>query len=103
MNIIKWLAPSLSAVTGKALIEVESGEVADIERMLVLIDGDSVGHFGLRAELVSTKEPPEIIPARYGGKPIGAGYYDVRPQFGYGTASYMKKYSRYYKVLVNRD
>lgn len=103
MRIVEWLAPSLSAVNGIALVEVDAGEIADIEQMLILVDGDSVGHFGLEAKLVSQLEPPKIKPAMYGGKAIGMGHKDVDTQFGFSSASQLRKEKRYYKVFVHRD
>lgn len=95
MKIAFWLNNPMSAVNGIAVIEVEPGEIADIEKMLVLVDGDSVGHFGVSANLVSINNHPEIIKTKYGK--------DVREQFGYPNASTMQKSKRYYKVFVHRD
>ena len=68
MKIVKWLS-SQSTRSGRALIRVEPGEDADIERMLILIDGDSAGHFGIKAELVKTgEEEPTCTPTRVEGK-----------------------------------
>ena len=103
MKIVKWLAPSGSSINGTALIEVEPDEVADIEQMLILIDGDSVGHFGLSVRLVATGTMPVIKLKKHRGKTIGAGYYDPEAQFGYSNASIMKSQKRYYKCHVDRD
>ncbi len=103
MNIVKWLAPSRSAVNGEALIMVEPNEVADIEKMLMLVDGNSVGHFGLKVELVGIEKEPSIKPAMWQRKPIGPGYYSVEPQFGFPCASEMMAMERYYTVFVHRD
>lgn len=104
MKLVKWLSPALSAINGNALIRVEPDEDADIEKMLILIDGDSVGHFGLRAILVKTgDEMPKLEPKKYRGKSIGPGDLEPKKQFGYFNASSMKKQVRYYDVFVNRD
>ena len=103
MRIIKWLAPNNSNVNGAALIRVEPDEIADIEQMLILVDGDSVGHFGVSVSLVSEDTEPEIEPQYYRGKPIGRGYYEAKGQFGFHNASSLKKKVRYYKCFVHRD
>lgn len=104
MKIVKWLSPSMSAMSGDALIKVEPNEDADIEKMLVLVDGDSVGHFGVSASLVKTgEEMPKIKPKMYNGKRIGSEYFTSERQFGYANASAIKKEVRYYEVFVNRD
>ena len=46
MKIVKWLTDSMSAIHGKAIIELEPGEVADFDEMVKLVDGD-VGNFGV--------------------------------------------------------
>ena len=104
MKIVKWLSPSMSGVSGDALIRVEPDEDADIEKMLILIDGDSVGHFGVAASLVKTGEAmPKIKPKTYNGKPIGTKYFTAEKQFGYANSSAIKSGVRYYEVFVNRD
>ena len=60
MKIAKWLSPRNSNVNGVALIRVEPDEIADIEQMLILVDGDNVGHFGVTVTLVSEDVEPKI-------------------------------------------
>ena len=104
MKIVKWLSPSNSVINGQALIRVEPNEDADIEKMLILVDGDSVGHFGVRVVLIKTgEEMPKIKSAIYRGKEIGARYLEAEKQFGFDNASEMKKQVRYYDVFVDRD
>jgi len=103
MTIIKWLAPSGSAVNGHALVRVEADEVATIEDFLVLVDGDNVGHYGFRVELTALDQEPSIEVAKYGGKPIGAGHYRAVQQFGFPRATEIRKSVRYYDVFVHRD
>lgn len=103
MKIVKWLSPRNSNVNGHTLIEVEPGETAEIEEMLKLVDGDSVGHFGVKATLIATEKMPDIKPAKYRGKPMGVGYFTAEGQFGFGRASVLKKQIRYYDVFVYRD
>ena len=96
MRIEKWLNNSMSAVNGIAIVRVEADEIADIEEMLKVVDGDSVGHFGVKAYIVSTQDPPEIYVTKQKVK-------KPRMQFGYSNASSMRKKTRYYYVFVNRD
>jgi hypothetical protein len=95
MKIIKWLHEPMSARVGLALVEVGEGESSDVEEMLKLIDGDSVGHFGVDVKLVGTDNPPEYKKGRNGLYTHG--------QFGYSCSSDMKKKKRYYEVHVHRD
>lgn len=103
MKIIKWLSPRNSNINGHALIKVEPGETAEIEEMLKLVDGDSVGHFGVKTMLIATEKMPNIKPAKYRGKPMGSGYFTAEQQFGFNRASTLKKQTRYYGVFVRRD
>ncbi len=95
MKIVKWLSNPMSAIIGNALVEVEENEIADIEKMLKLIDGDSVGHFGISAKLVGSGKPPEYKNGKSGLWTYG--------QFGYDNASNLKVLKRYYEVRVSRD
>jgi hypothetical protein len=103
MKIVKWLSPQ-SNRSGRALIRVEPGEDADIERMLILIDGDSAGHFGINAELVKTgEEEPTCTPTRVEGKIIGPDYLEPKMQFGFDNGSNLKNQVRYYNVFIAKD
>lgn len=102
MEIVRWLSDSMSAISGNALIRVEPRETADIEKMLALVDGNSVGHFGLSASLVSLAEFPKIKPMKSRGK-VMQGHFELVEQFGFPRASAMKNEARYYKVHVSRD
>ena len=103
MQIVKWLCPQFSAVTGKALVRVEPGEIAEVETMLALVDGDSVGHFGVVVWLAATENEPEVEPTRHRGKAIGAGYLSPKQQFGFHNASGLRQMVRFYVVDVSRD
>ena len=81
MKIEKWLGDPMNAVNGIALVVVEENEIADIEEMVILVDGDSVGNFGYSVHL-------EKVENEIGGVP---------------NASTVKKSRRYYKVFVHRD
>jgi hypothetical protein len=79
MKVVKWLADSMSARIGYALVEVAENEVADVHEMLKLIDGDSVGHFGISVKLVGSDKQPEYKQRKNGPWTHG--------QFGYGSAT----------------
>lgn len=102
MKVVTWLNDPMSAINGIALVRVEKNETADIEKMLVLVDGDSVGHFGISANLVSTKDdfPAEEYAKQFRRSKTG---FTKLAQFGFPGASQMKQGTRYYKVFVNRD
>jgi hypothetical protein len=96
MKTTNWLSDPLSAVNGIAIVEVEPDEVADIDKMLALVDGDDVGHFGYSAEIMSIDEPPEIYMTKHHGK-------EAKQQFGFPNYSELLKHKRYYKFFVHRD
>ncbi|MFC1535763.1 hypothetical protein ACFL4H_00185 [Candidatus Neomarinimicrobiota bacterium] len=95
MKIVKWLANAMSSRIGLAIIEVEENESADIDNMLILIDGNSVGHFGIDVNLIATDKLPDKLKYK--------APYLTGTQFGYANASTMKKKKRFYKVHVHRD
>lgn len=98
MKIYKWLAEPLSSSIGYCIVEVAPDESSDVENMLILIDGDSVGHFGIYVKLIGTGDfDPEWIKKNAGGKEYISG------QFGYSRGSEIRKEKRYYEVMVNRD
>jgi len=39
MKIVRWTGDPMSAVSGRAIIEVEPDEVADFDKMVQLVDG----------------------------------------------------------------
>ena len=82
MKIVKWKGNPLSAVNGIAYIQVNPDEVADIEEMVKLTDGDSVGNFGFSVKLHSSEAPDK------GGFP---------------RTSVLKSYTRIYECFVHRD
>ena len=52
MKIKAWLNDPFSGILALAVIEVEPNEVPDPEQMIIMLDGDSVGHFGMKIELI---------------------------------------------------
>ena len=105
MKIYGWIGRANSDRNGIALVEVEAYEIADVEAMLHLVDGDSTGHFGVSASLVATEKFPkdeldkwlkaEQNPRRARSK--------LSAQFGFVNASALRTQVRYYKVFVHRD
>lgn len=100
MKIIEWITSPFSDRIGLAIIAVEPDEVADIEKMLVLIDGDSVGHYGLSAKLVGTENG--VFDIHKYAKLRKANKFAMG-QFGYDRYSSQIKQCRYYEVHVSRD
>jgi len=88
----------MSERIGYAIVEVEPNEAATLEDFLALIDGDSVGHYGVKAELVATGDfsLSAIKKSKNGGTYI-------QHQFGFPRASMLKQERRYYSVMVSRD
>jgi len=92
MKIHEWLYNG--SATKQAVVEIEQDEIADAESMLRLLDGET-GHFGLKVELVSTENPPTIS--------LSKGFKKANGQFGFSSASVLKKLKRYYVVTVDTD
>lgn len=85
---------------GYAIIKVEPNEVADVEKMLVLIDGNIVGHYGISAKLVGTENGVFDINKYAKLKKSNKFAMD---QFGYDPYFSLIQQIRYYEVMVNRD
>ncbi len=97
MHIDKILNQSSKSI--RAVVRVEPGEVADIEEMARLIDGDT-GHFGFRANIVKVGDgEPEYSEVQHFGK---LQRLSVKTQFGFADKSPLNMV-RYYKVEVYRD
>jgi hypothetical protein len=92
MKIIESIRRDGSSAS--AIIEVDAGEVADIDEMLRLLEGEN-GSFGFDVKLVSTKERPEM-------KAVGDRKLATR-QMGFDGATEIKKHKRYYQIHVNLD
>ncbi len=105
MKIYGWIGRTHSDRNAIALVEIEPDEVADVENMLRLLDGDTVGHFGVVVTLVADESYPkakldawlreEQKPRRMGSR--------LAAQFGFPNASVLRARRRYYKVFVHRD
>jgi hypothetical protein len=77
-----------------AIVEVECGEIADVDAMLKLVGGD-LDHFGVDVKLMGTTEPPTIREI--------VGRKTATRQFGFGTPSEVMSEKRYYHVYVHRQ
>jgi len=97
MKIYRWLHDPMSERVGLAIIQVEPGEVADIERMAAIIDGDGTGHFGISAKLLTEETPPKIEVWSKLGNKRGVESFGHSPIRSYQTKD------RYYEVHVSRD
>jgi len=97
MKVCRVLHDSAKSV--EAVIQVDAGEVADVEPMARLVDGE-IGHFGFNATLIKIGDPePEYTEKLHFGKPDGIV---VKRQFGYSTKPRQDEV-RYYEVRVHRD
>ena len=94
MKIHEWLNDPMSAINGIAVVEVEPGEIADAEKMLVLVD-QAPGFFGYSINLLTTDDPPKRKMVR--------GLKDAEGQFGFVHMPGLMQRRRYYKVFVHRD
>jgi len=97
VKIHKWLGNPNNAINGVAVIEVEPNEVADIDKMAILVDGSCSGHFGYSAKLLSIDNEPSL---EYSQRIMGLY---ARQQFGFPDASTAFSHTRYYEMFVNRD
>lgn len=97
MKIYRWLHDPFSARVGLAIIEVEPGETADIEKMAAIIDGEKVGHFGISAKLLTEENPPKVEVWSKMGNKRGV------ESFGHSPISTYPTKRRFYEVHVSRD
>ena len=103
MKIVKFFGDPHSSREGHALIEIEPGEIPDIDEMVTALDGVIAGNFGIRITLIScTKDVNEIkIKTAHDGNivmEIGA-----ECDFGFPPVREQKKVKRIYEVMVYRD
>ena len=77
-----------------ALIEVEANEAADLDEMLMFVDGAG-GDYSVDARLVSTQTPPKI-------ETIGDHRLAVR-QRKFARPAEMRTQKRYYEIRLNRN
>ena len=97
MRIDKILDESSKSI--RAVVRIEAGELADIEEMTRLIDGDT-GHFGYSASLIKVgEEAPEYSEVRRFGK---LERLTAKGQVGFSDKNTINQV-RYYRVEVFRD
>ena len=93
MKIIETLhKDSLSSC---AIIEVVENEIADIDEMLVMVDGVIGFDYSADVRLVSTDGPPEM-------RTIGGQRLPMR-QHHFHKPKEIRQQKRYYEVLLRRD
>jgi hypothetical protein len=83
----------------RAVVRVDIGEVADIDEMARLVDGE-IGHYGYTVFLVKVGDPEPAYRER-----LHFGKFDgvtVDRQFGYSAKPGVDQ-PRYYEVRVDRD
>ncbi len=96
MEIVKWLVDKSSAVVAEAVVKVDPGELADVEKMVDLLDGLGPGNFGWSVFILGVDKEPSY------SEPPGGKVYPSQ-QFGFPAAGEVKDKTRYYRVRVNRD
>ena|SRR5271154_5438851 len=93
MKIVETLhKDSLSSC---AIIEVVENEIADIDEMLVMVDGVIGFDYSADVRLVSTDGPPEM-------RTIGGQRLPMR-QHHFHKPKEIRQQKRYYEVLLRRD
>lgn len=98
MKVVRWLNDPTSGKSVTGLVEVEPGEIADLEEMVKLVDGD-VGNFGFRMNIVAT-EPYNVNSIV---RKDVRGWESTKSQFGFDKTSQIQKAKRLYEVTVYRD
>lgn len=81
MKIHEWIGNPMSALGGEAIIEIEPGEVADIEKMIALVDSEDIPFFGARIDLENVEGAVGAFPG----------------------AKTMRGKKRWYRVYVSKD
>ena len=91
----------MSAILALAIIEVEPNEVPDPEQMIIMLDGDSVGHFGMKIELIGHEgfDIDRYIKECKANK-TGTSWHT---QFGYPNTSTLRTLRRWYRAHLSRD
>lgn len=100
MKIKAWLNDPFSAILALAVVEVEPNEVPDPEQMIIMLDGDSVGHYGMKIELIG-EEGFDIDKYIKQSKASKTGY--ASGQFGFNNTSSLRSKRRWYRAHLSRD
>lgn len=107
MKIYDWIYAG--STLQHAIVEVNKGEKSDIEEMLKLLDGDTVGHFGVKVTLICQEGYKDLdayakyLKNRIYYKPGSKKRKYVTEQFGFPNASKIRDSKRYYEVVVYTD
>lgn len=83
------------SLTSSAVVEVGEQEIADIDEMLVMVDGMIGFDYSADVRLVSTDSPPEMR--------IIAGERIPMRQHHFQKTKEIRGQKRYYEVLLRRD
>ena len=93
MRIVETLHKD--SLASSAIIEVVENEIADIDEMLVMVDGVTGFDYSADVRLVSTDSPPEI-------RTIAGERMPLR-QHHFHKPDEIRQQKRYYEVLLRRD
>ncbi len=93
MKIVETLHKD--SLVSSAIIEVLEQEMADIDEMLVMVDGAIGLDYSADVRLVSTDSPPEI-------RTIAGERMPLR-QHHFHKPNEIRQQKRYYEVLLRRD
>jgi hypothetical protein len=93
MKIIETLHKD--SLASSAIVEVVEQEIADIDEMLVMVDGAIGLDYSVDVRLVSTESPPEM-------RTIAGERIPMR-QHHFQKPKEIRKQKRYYEVLLRRD
>jgi hypothetical protein len=83
------------SLASSAIIEVVENEIADIDEMLVMVDGVTGFDYSADVRLVSTDSPPEM-------RTIAGERMPLR-QHHFQKPHEIRQQKRYYEVLLRRD
>ena len=93
MRIVETLHKD--SLSSSAIIEVVEDEIADIDEMLVMIDGVVGFDYSADVRLVSTDVPPEM-------RTIAGHRMPLRQQH-FHRPTEIRQQKRYYEVMLSRD
>jgi hypothetical protein len=82
-------------LASSAIVEIVENEIADIDEMLVMVDGITGFDYSADVRLISTDGPPEIRTI--------AGERTPLRQHHFFKPKEIRQRKRYYEVLLRRD
>ena len=93
MKIVETLHKD--GLSSSAIIEVIEDEIADIDEMLVMVDGVIGFNYSADVRLVSTDSPPEMRTIAGQRTPMRQPHFHLPRE--------IRQQKRYYEVLLRRD